>query len=203
VERFLPAADETVSERTLVSAGAERTYSAIGEADVSGDRLLGALGGLTSLAERMAGDAVRPKTLGELLGSELGFVTLADEPGSARAAGLVIRFSAFERGVERVESPDAFAAFAEPGHVKVSIAFSLEAQGGDRTFLTCEVRVSGTDDDTRSTLRSTWFFAGPAVRMLVRRLVELVKNTAESGPERTQGGDRAGDHDDAEHLHAG
>jgi hypothetical protein len=193
-------ADQSISEHTLVSAGPERTYAAIGAADVSGDRLLGALGGLTTLAERLAGDAVRPKTLGELLGPELGFVTLADEPGSKREVGLVARYSAFERGVEHVD-PGAFDAYAEPGHVKVTIAFTLDGQG-DRTFLTCGVRLRATDDDTRSTLSSTWFFAGPALRMLVRRLLELIRNAAESGPERTESGDGAGDHGDAEHLGA-
>ena len=195
-------ADESISEHTLVSAGAQRTYAAIGDADVSGDRLLGALGGLRDLAERLGGEAVRPRKLGELLGPELGFVTLADEPGSRREVGLVIRYSAFSRGVEQVE-PAAFDAFAEPGHVKIALGFTLEPQGGDRTFLTCDVRVRATDDDTRSTLRSTWFFAGPALRMVVRRLLELVRAAAESGPERAQSGDGAGDHGDPEHLRAG
>ncbi len=195
-------ADESVSEQTLVSAGAERTYSAIGEADVSGDRLLGALGGLTNLADRLSGEAVRARTLGELLGPDLGFVTLRDDPGSAREAGLVIRYSAFDRGVERIE-PATFDAFSEPGHVKVVVGFTLEPQGGDRTFLTCDVRVRATDDDTRSTLSSTWFFAAPALRLLVRRLLQLVRATAESGAKPAEGGNGAGDHDDAEHLHAG
>jgi hypothetical protein len=195
-------ADESISEHTLVSADAMRTYAALTSADVSGDRLLGALGGLTDLADRLGGESVRPRTLGELLGPEVGFVTLADKPGSGRTVGLVVRYSAFERGVERV-APEAFESFAEPGRVKFVIAFTLDAQGGDRTFLTCEVRIRATDDDTRSTLRSTWFFAGRAARMLVRRLLELVRSAAESGAERAQGGDRAGDHDDAEHLHAG
>lgn len=195
-------ADESVAESTLVSASALRTYAALGAADVSGDRLLGALGGLTDLAERLGGEAVRPRTLGELLGPELGFVTLADEPGSTRTVGLAMRYSAFDRGVERIE-PGAFDAYADPGHVKVTIGFTLEPQGGDRTFLSCEVRVQATDDDTRGTLRSTWFLAGPALKMLARRLLELVRNEAESGPERAESGDGAGDHDDAEHLRAG
>jgi len=193
---------ESISEHTLVSADATRTYVALTAADVSGDRLLGALGGLTDLAERLGGESVRPRSLGELLGPELGFVTLADEPGAARAVGLVIRFSAFDRGVERIE-PAGFEGFAEPGHVKVAIGFTLESQGGDRTFLTCDLRAHATDDDTRSTLHSTWFFAGPALRLLVRRLLALVRNAAESGAKGAQGRDRAGDHDDAEHLHAG
>jgi len=195
-------AHESISEHTLVSADATRTYAALTAADVSGDRLLGALGGLTDLADRLGGESVRPRTLGELLGPEFGLVTLADEPGATRAVGLVARYSAFDRGVERID-PAAFDAFSEPGRVKVAIVFTLDGQGGDRTFLTCDVRVRATDDDTRATLRSTWFFAGPALRALVRRLLDLVRNAAESGPERAEGGDRAGDHDDAEHLHAG
>jgi hypothetical protein len=195
-------ADETVSEHTLVSAGAGRTYAALSAADVSGDRLLGALGGLANLAERLAGETVRPRTLGDLLGPEHGFVRLREEQGSARAVGVVVRYTLADRGVVRVEST-AFEGFSEPGHVKVTIGFTLEPQGGDRTFLTCDVRVAATDDDTRSTLRSTWFFAGPALRMLVRRLLELVRATAESGAEPAEGGDGAGDHDDAEHLRAG
>jgi hypothetical protein len=195
-------ANESVSEHTLVSASVERTYAALSDADVSGDRLLGALGGLTDLAERLGGEAVRPRKLGEVLGPELGFVSLRDEPGSAREVGLLIRYNAFDRGVERVEA-SAFESFAAPGHVKVVVAFTLEPQGGDRTFLTCDVGLRATDDDTRDTLRSTWFFAGPAFRMLVRRLLELVRSAAESGPERAESSDGARDHDDAEHLRAG
>ena len=195
-------ADESISEHTLVSASAGRTYAALGEADVSGDRLLGALGGLTDLAERLGGEAVRPRKLGELLGPELGFVPLRDEPGSGRTVGLVARYNAFDRGVERVE-PAAFESFAEPGHVKVEVAFTLEPQGGDRTFLTCNLRLRATDDDTRGTLRSTWFFARPALRMLVRRLLELIRGAAESGPEGAESRHGAGDHGDAEHLRAG
>src|SRR5689334_14782553 len=97
-------ADESISDHVLVSASAERTYAALTAAEVSGDRLLGALGGLTDLAERLAGETVRPRTLGELLGTELGFVMLGDEPGAARAVGLAIRYSAFDRGIEHLES---------------------------------------------------------------------------------------------------
>ena len=199
MDRFLADVDESVSEHTLVAAGAERTYAAIGAANVSGDRLLGALGGLTDLAERMAGHDVRPRTLGELLGPELGFVSLADEPGSARIVGLVARYSPFDRGVERLE-PAAFEPYAEPGHVKATIGFVLHPQGGDRTLVSCDVHIRATDDDTRSTLHATWFIAGPCLRMLVRRLLELIRSEAESGPERAQRGDGDGDHHDAEHL---
>jgi hypothetical protein len=178
LEPFLSDSDESVVEHTVVDAGAERTYAAIGRAEISGDRLLGLLGGLTDLAERLAGASIRPKTVDELLGPELGFVSLADEPGTAWVVGLAARYSPFDRGVERL-APEQFASFAEPGHLKAVVAFSVHPQDGGRTLLSCDVRVRATDEDTRSTLRTTWFVAGAGLRMLARRLLELIKAEAE------------------------
>ncbi len=180
LDGFLPDPDETVAEHTVVAADASSTYTAIGRADVSGDRVLGLLGGLTDLADRLAGAAVHPRTLDELLGPELGFVRLADEAGEARVVGLALRYSAFDRSVERL-APEQFAAFDAPGHVKAVVAFSLHPQEGARTLLSCDVRVRATDEDTRSTLHTTWFVAGAALRQLARRLLELIRVEAESG----------------------
>jgi hypothetical protein len=200
-DRFLPDADLSVTELVLVAAGPEATYRAIDAADVSGDRLLGVLGSLTDLDQRLAGSAVRPRKLGELLGPELGFVTLADEAGTLRAVGLVGRYSAFDRGVERIE-PEEFAAYDEPGHVKTVVAFSLRAQADGQTLLTCDARVRATDDDTRSTLKTMSFLVLPAARRLCRTLLELVKQQAESGAQGTEGGDADGDQRDTDPLGA-
>ena len=202
LDRFLAEPDESVAEHVLVAAALDETAAALRRAPVSGDRLLGALGALTDLDERIAGSAVRPKTLGELLGPALGFVVLADEPGGALVSGLALRYSAFERHVERLEA-EAFADFAEPGYVKVLVAFSPNGQAGGATLLSGEVRLRATDEDTRSTLRTTWFAVGPGLRLLVRRLLDLAKAEAEgSGPQPGEGGDTAGDHGDAGDLHA-
>jgi hypothetical protein len=204
-ERFLPDPDLTVTELALLEADAARTFGAIDDADVSGDRLLGVLGGLVDLDKRLAGSSGRPKKLGELLGPELGFVPLAEEPGSLRAVGLAARYSPFDRGVERLD-PGAFGTFDEPGHIKAAIGFVLHPQDDGHTLLTCDVRVRATDDDTRSTLRTTEFLVGPALRHLCRRLLELVKQQAESSSDGTQdaeGGDRDRDQGDAGDLDAG
>ena len=183
IEQYLPEADETVVEHTVVDADPQRTYAAIGRTEISGDRLLGLLGGLTDLADRFGGAAVQPKTLDELLGPELGFVSLADEPGVARVVGLAARYSPFDRGVERLTA-EQFPAFAEPGHLKAVVAFSLHAQDGGGTLLSCEGRVRATDEDTRSTLHTTWFVVGAGLRMLARRLLDQIRAEAErsSGP---------------------
>jgi hypothetical protein len=197
-DRFLPDADLAVTELVLVGADPDTTYAAIDTADVSGDRLLGVLGGLTDLDQRLAGSAVRPKRLGELLGPDLGFVWLADEPGRLRAVGLAARYSAFDRGVEQLE-PDAFASFDEPGHVKAILAFSLHAQSDGQTLLTCDARVRATDEDTRSTLKATSFLVMPTARLLCRRLLELVRSRAEGA----EGGDGDRDQGEPDRLPAG
>lgn len=201
-DRFLPDADLAVTELALVVADTAATYAAIGNADVSGDRLLGVMGGLTDLDRRLAGSRVRPKKLGELLGPELGFVTLADEPGKLFAVGLAGRYSPFDRAVVRLD-PDGFASFDAAGHVKAVVGFSLHPQDDGQTLLTCDARVRATDDDTRSTLQTTSFLVMPAARRLARRLLELVKQQAESGAESAQGGDGDGDQRDADRLGAG
>src|SRR5437870_2148914 len=174
----MPDPDQSVTEHTLVAADAVQTYAAIGSAEVSGDRMLGLLGGLTDLADRMGGAEVRPKSLDELLGPELGFVRLADEPGAGRTVGLVLRYRAFERGIERLDR-DGFAAFDEPGHLKVVLTFELQPQEDGRTLLGCDVRVRATDDDTRSTVRATWFAVGAGLGLIARRLLELIRTQAE------------------------
>jgi hypothetical protein len=197
-DRFLPDADLAVTELVLVAADPEATYAAIDAADVSGDRLLGVLGSLTDLDRRLAGSAVRPKTLGELLGPGLGFVPLSDEPGKLRAVGLAGRYSAFDRSLRRLD-PASFVSFDEPGNVKVVVAFWLHQQNDGQTLLTCDARARATDDDTRSTLEATSFLVVPAARQLCRRLLELVKSRAEGAED----GDGDGDQRDADRLPAG
>jgi hypothetical protein len=203
-DRFLSGADLSVTELALVEASPERAYAAIGEADVSGDRVLGLLGGLTDLDRRFGGDEPQPRKLGELLGPELGFVELAAEPPRLRAVGLAARYSPFDRGVERLE-PGGFEPFDAPGHVKAVVAFSLDPQADGQTLVTCDVRVRATDDDTRSALRTTEFMVAPGLRLVCRRLLELVKQRAEtgSGAKGAQGGDGDRDQHDAGRLPAG
>jgi hypothetical protein len=178
-DRFLPDADESVAEHVLVAALPAETAAAVRRTELSGDRLLGFLGGLTDLPDRMAGAAVGgARTLGELLGPPLGFVVLADEPGGDLVSGVAARYSPFERHVEQVP-PGEFPGFAEPGYVKALVAFSTEPQADGRTLLTAAVRVRATDDDTRSALRASWFLVAPALGLLLRRLLGLVGDEAE------------------------
>lgn len=174
-DRFLPVADESVAEHVIVAADPARTYEAIGRADVAADRVLG----LGALPARVAGQEPGSRTLDDLLATGVGPVELESVPGVRRVIALAGRYGFADRGIERLE-PGQFAAFEEPGSLKAVAIFALEPQPDGRTLLGCEVRIRATDEDTRSTLQTMWFAAGPGLRMLVRRLLERVRTTAEA-----------------------
>ena len=58
-DRFLPQADETVTEHVVVAADSARTYAAIGDADISSDRFVGLVGGLDDARAAARGRVAR------------------------------------------------------------------------------------------------------------------------------------------------
>jgi hypothetical protein len=196
---FLPQADETASADVLVAAAPARAYAAIGATDVTTIRLWGVLGGLDDARRRFGADPSAPRTLDRLLAA--GAVELAAEPGARRVIGIAGRYH-FDRQVVKLR-PDEFAAFHEPGSLKAVVEFTLAPEGYG-TRLRCDLRVRATDDDTRSTLGATWIVAGPALRLLLPRFLDAVRDQAEgSGPQAAEQRDADGDHADAGDLHAG
>jgi hypothetical protein len=198
---FLPQSDETAFADVLVSADSARTYAAIGSTDVTKLKLWGVLGGLEGARERFAAGPAEPRTLDRLLGAGVGPVELFADPYFRRVIGIAGRYH-FDRQVVKL-SPEEFAAFDEPGSVKAVAEFTLTPEG-DATRLWCDLRVRATDEDTRSTLRTTWIFAGPALRFVLPRFLDAVRAQAEgSGSQGAEQGDADGDHGDAGDLHPG
>jgi hypothetical protein len=78
-------------------------------------------------------------------------------------------------------APDAFAAFAEPGQVK--IAWSLEAdpdpQRPGQTLLRTETRARATDPTSRRRFRRYWHLFSPGILLIRRVLLPAVRRSAE------------------------
>ena len=198
--RYLACADETLEEHLVVAADPARTYDAVGRTNISSDRFVGLFGSLGDASVRMSGETPKPRTLDRLLAANVGAVELAAEPGTRRVIGVAGRYNAVEKGVARITAHE-FAAFADPGSLKAVVEFTCMPQDGGRTLLGCELRVQATDDDTRSTLDNTWFFARFGLGMAMRRLLAAIKAEAEgSGPEAAEHGDADSDHGDAGDL---
>ena len=143
-----------------------------------------------------------PRTLDRLLAADVGPVELSAEPGVRRVIGVAGHYDAAKRGVAHLRAED-FDAFDAPGSLKAVVEFTLTPQDGGRTLLGCEVRVSATDEDMRSTLGMTWFAVRIGLGLAVRRLLAAIRAEAEGGlgAEPAQDSDTDGDHDDAGDLH--
>jgi hypothetical protein len=191
-DRFLPQADEAVSEHVVVAAEPAQVYEAIGRTRLAPGRLTGMLSG---------SETAPPATLDTLLAAGFGPVELASEPGVRRVIGVAGRYGLLERGIARL-GPGEFEGFNEPGSLKAVVELALTPQGAGHTLLGCDVRIRATDEDTRSTVQAIWFAAGAGLRLGVRRFLGAVKAEAErSGMQDAENGDPDSDHDDSGDLH--
>jgi len=75
--------------------------------------------------------------------------------------------------------PD-FAAYREPGIVKIAFNFKVEDAGGGWSTISTETRVLGTDDRTRRGMGCYWRLIVPGSGLLRRQWLDGIKRRAES-----------------------
>lgn len=102
-------------------------------------------------------------TFGELF-AQPPFAVLA-EGERWSVSGLVGRIWTLRRDYPRVEDADAFAAWSQPGTVRVLFAHWVEA-GDGRATLVSEARVAAVDRGAALRLRALWTVLGPAERLI-------------------------------------
>jgi hypothetical protein len=109
------------------------------------------------------------------------FLPLAQRPPSELVLGLLARPWQLAAGHHHTyrEGYTGFAAFAEPGWVKILIDFQLEEKDG-RTRLTTETRAEATDGPSRWRFRLYWLVVGPGSALTRRALLRAVKRRAEA-----------------------
>jgi hypothetical protein len=76
-------------------------------------------------------------------------------------------------------SPDEFAAFAEPGYVKVVTAWAAAPLGAQASRFTIRTRVTTTDATARRSFRRYWAGFSPGILLIQRMGLGLVKSRAE------------------------
>jgi len=98
----------------------------------------------------------------------LGWRMLAQIPGREIVMGAVTqpwKGTPVFRGV----APDEFAAFQEPGYVKIAWTLRADPAGAETSVFRTETRVVSTDAGARSKFRRYWSFLSPGI-ILIRRL---------------------------------
>ena len=176
LDPFLPHADVRERHEILVHAPADVVLATARQLDPES---IPAVRAIFSLRAWILGSR-RPRLAAGLVEKtlRLGWGILQEEEGRFFCAGAVCR--PWLADVDfRALPPADFAAYAEPGRVK--IAWTLEAvpeKAGWTRFAT-ETRATATDEASRVKFRRYWGFAGAGIMLIRKLLLPAVRREAE------------------------
>lgn len=179
LERFVPRYDVVERHHIRVAAPASVTFAAAREQDLLDSPLTRAIFRARAIVLRAAPER-EPAQRGGLLAQvqALGWGILVERPGREVVVGAVTK--PWEANVTfRALPPDQFAAFSEPGFVK--IAWTLRADPvspGDSIFRT-ETRAVATDAEARRRFRRYWAFVSPGIATIRWLSLRPLKREAE------------------------
>lgn len=168
LDSYMPQYDVVDRMQREVQAPAEATLAAAESQD-----LLSAPGvTLIFRARQFAmGEGLETKELPKPLIEQmraLGWVELRRVPGREVVMGAVTQ--PWKGDVTfRSVPPAEFAAFAEPGYVKIAWTLRADPLGRDRSRFRSETRAIATDEESRARFRRYWSLVAPGV-WLIRRL---------------------------------
>jgi hypothetical protein len=106
--------------------------------------------------------------------------TVLDEGEDWSVSGLVGRIWTLRRDYPLLEDPAAFAAWSQPGTVRVLFAHWVQPEGDRRCVLHSEARVAPVDRGAALRLRALWTVVGPWERLIGREALARVVRRAEN-----------------------
>jgi len=162
LDRFIPSYEIAERHQIKVAAPAEITLAAAREMDLNQSLIVRAIFKAREVVLGADPDAAtRPRGIVALTMS-IGWGVLAELPGRELVMGAVTQpWKA--NVVFRALPPDEFAAFNEPGYVK--IVWTLRADPVDATYsmFRTETRAVATDAEARRNFRRYWSFLSPGI----------------------------------------
>jgi hypothetical protein len=177
LDTFMPRYDVFDRHAIHVAAPADVTLAAAKSVELDSSRIISAIFKGRELILRSRPDAtVRPKGLLEQTKS-LGWGVLADTPGEVVMGAVTKPWEA--NPVFRAIAPAEFAAFSEPGYVKIAWILRADpADDGASTFRT-ETRAVATDPESRKKFRWYWSFLSPGIILMRAAMLPALKAAAE------------------------
>lgn len=165
LDRFMPVHDVVDRHRAYVRAPAAITLEAACEVDLFHMPLVRALIRARELLLGASGDE-RRRPMGLIAESRaLGWGVLAQMPEREIIMGAVTK--PWEADVTfRAVPPDDFAAFGEPGYVKIAWTLRADPIGAEASIFRTETRVVATDAAARARFRTYWAFLSPGIRII-------------------------------------
>jgi hypothetical protein len=178
LDRFMPAYEVVERHHIRVGAPAAVTMAAAREQDLLELPLVRAIFRAREIVLRASPDD-RPQPRGLVAATlALGWGVLADVPGRALVVGAVTR--PWEPNVTfRALPPDEFAAFREPGFVKIVWTLRADPIDGEQSIFRTETRAIATDVTARARFRRYWALASPGIALIRRLSLRPLRRDAE------------------------
>jgi len=178
LDRFLPAYEIAERHQIRVAASAAVTFDAARDVDLQGSPVVRTIIRAREVILGATPDE-RRRERGLLAETQsLGWGVLADVPGREVVVGAVTR--PWEANVTfRALPPDQFAAFKEPGYVKIAWTIRADPITDSEAIFRTETRAIATDPQARSKFRRYWSFLSPGIIIIRWALIGPVKKEAE------------------------
>jgi hypothetical protein len=181
LDRFMPAYDIVERHHVRVDRPAAAALTVATEMNLSDVPAVRAVfKGRELLLGATADTRTRPRGLLAEVQS-LGWVVLAETPGREIVVGAATK--PWEANVTFRSLPaETFAAFDEPGYVKIAWTLRADPIGADASIFRTETRALATDDYARAKFRRYWSLLSPGIllirRMMLGRLRALTSSAA-------------------------
>jgi hypothetical protein len=109
---------------------------------------------------------------------QLGFVKLAEQPGSEILYGIVTNSPIFQ-SIRENFTPEIFVNAAEPDTIRAVINFYVAPDGSGRTAVSTETRVACGSARMKSKFRFYWFMVKPFSKFIRRLMLRRIKSHVE------------------------
>jgi hypothetical protein len=178
LDRYIPRYDVVERHNVRVAAPPDVTLEAAEEQDLLDSTLIRTIFKAREVVLGASPDErERPRGLLATMRA-LGWGVLADVPGHEIVIGAVTK--PWEADVTfRGLPPDEFAAFSEPGFVKIVWTLRADRVGNDESVFRTETRAVATDATARERFRLYWAFASPGIALIRRLLLSPLRREAE------------------------
>ncbi len=190
---LLPEPDLTEIDTVDLALPVDAAWPLVRHVDLASSALVRGLFQIRTVPDRLAGRDRRPLALriDELRSSpeRPGFGVLCDITRQEVVVGAIGQVWKLQIPFVHVGGPESFAAFAEPGYVKVAWALRLVPLSAQVTRVVLELRVQATDPDSRRKFRRYFRLIGPFSRRLRRILLRSLERRHGESPDRPLPGD--------------
>ena len=178
LDRFMPSYDVAERHHVRIAAPSALTLAAACKVDLQGSPLVRAIIKAREVILGATPDD-RPRLRGLLAEVQsLGWGVLAEVPQREVVVGAVTK--PWEANVTfRALPPDQFAAFSEPGYVKIAWTLRAESNGRTDSIFRTETRAVATDATARAKFRRYWAFLSPGIIMIRWAILGPLKSEAE------------------------